>query len=87
MACVTTINIKEEINLLGVKNISKTTLSKESVTQIISELLESEGYSLEGLCYDEGLETRGCYMDEYQEAYFKGLRLTVSKNRSLTKKM
>lgn len=87
MACVTTITLKEEITLMGVKNISETTLSREELTRIISDILESEGYTLEGLSYNEGLETKGYLRDEYQEAYFKGVRLKVSKNKSLVRKL
>ena len=83
LACVTTIKLKEEIVLIGVKSIFETTLSKDNLTEIMSELLESEGFILESLSYDEGMETKGYLRDEYQEAYFKGLNLNVSKINKL----
>lgn len=90
MTGVTTVSLCEEITMLGKKVIGREEIKKDKISSILSELLESAGYTLDGITFDEGVNTvwKGSYMNEYQdyEPYFKGVRLNVSKN-SLVKKM
>lgn len=87
LACISAIKISEHVNILGKSTIISQVITKEEVIRIISELLESEGYSLETLEYLDGIKTewKGYGLGEYQEKkpYFKGVKLVVSKNNSL----
>ena len=81
---------KKKISLLCRALISLENIS-DQIINIFRELLETEGYTLEDLEYTKGIETRtvGYYMNEHQEqtAYFKGIKIRVSKEKTLSKKL
>lgn len=91
LSSITTITITQNITLLGRDTKVSEVVSKDKIINIFSELLESEGYTLESLKYDEGIETQtvGYFMNEHQEqtAYFKGIKIKASKVNSLSKKI
>ncbi|MCI8331073.1 MAG: hypothetical protein HFE04_03110 [Bacilli bacterium] len=84
-------------------------INKEQIINIFKELLETEGYRLEDLEFDEGISTRtvgyrledlefdegistrtvGYFMNKHQEqtAYFKGIKIKASKEKTLSKKL
>ncbi len=91
LSSITTITITQNVTLLGRDTKVSEVVSKDKIINIFSELLESEGYTLESLKYDEGIETQtvGYFMNEHQEqtAYFKGIKIKASKVNSLSKKI
>lgn len=91
LSSITTITIIQNVTLLGRDTKVSEVVSKDKIINIFSELLESEGYTLESLKYDEGIETQtvGYFMNEHQEqtAYFKGIKIKANKVNSLSKKI
>lgn len=91
LSSITTITITQNVTLLGRDTKVSEVVSKDKIINIFSELLESEGYTLESLKYDEGIETQtvGYFMNEHQEqtAYFKGIKIKANKVNSLSKKI
>lgn len=91
LSCVTTITLTKNTTILGRTTTTTETLSKEELINIFSELLSSEGYTLENLEYNDGINTKtvGYYMDEHTEynAYFKGIKITASKVNTLKRKV
>lgn len=89
-SCVTIIKVKEEIVLLGKKVQVSETLDKNTISNIIGEMLESIGYNLESLEFDQGIrqECVGCFMNEHTEykPYFNGIELRVCKNNLVKRK-
>lgn len=87
LACVTTIKISEEVLILGKSKVVTQLITKRDISDIIGNLLENEGYHLDRLDYLDGInrEYRGYGMNEYQEKtpYFNGVKLTVSKVKTL----
>lgn len=88
---ITTITISYDTTLLGRNTKVSETINKEQIINIFKELLETEGYRLEDLEFDEGIATKtvGYFMNEHQEqtAYFKGIKIRVSKEKTLSKKL
>ena len=86
LSSITTITISYDTNT----KVSEI-INKDQIINIFRELLETEGYTLEDLEYTKGIETRtvGYYMNEHQEqtAYFKGIKIRVSKEKTLSKKL
>ena len=84
LSSITTITISYDTKVSEIIN-------KDQIINIFRELLETEGYTLEDLEYTKGIETRtvGYYMNEHQEqtAYFKGIKIRVSKEKTLSKKL
>ena len=80
--CVTTISVKEEFDILGMKKNFVTTISQDELKDIFNLLLEKEGYEIVSLMYNDGLHTEwsGYGMYEYQtkKAYFNGITLTLN---------
>ena len=91
LSSITTITITQNVTLLGRDTKVSEVVSKDKIINIFSELLESEGYTLESLKYDGGIETQtvGYFMNEHQEqtAYFKGIKIKANKVNSLSKKI
>lgn len=88
---ITTITISYDTTLLGRNTKVSETINKEQIINIFKELLETEGYRLEDLEFDEGIATKtvGYFMNEHQEqtAYFKGIKIKASKEKTLSKKL
>ncbi len=91
LSSITTITISYDTTLLGRNTKVSEIINKDQIINIFRELLETEGYTLEDLEYTKGIETRtvGYYMNEHQEqtAYFKGIKIRVSKEKTLSKKL
>ena len=84
--CVTTVYVKEEFDILGLKKEIVTTLNCDELEEIFNILLVDEGYKVFLLEYDDGLSSEyyGFGTDEYQvrNPYFNGIILTLDSVRN-----
>ena len=83
VACVTTIKVKEKINLFGKEKEVVEEISDMQLLNILNALLIDKGYKINSVYFDDGLvdKTVGYGICEHTEssAYFKGIEVTVEK--------
>ena len=75
---------EEQIEILGHTATKTTTLSKEEVREILTELMDNNNYSIESLNYDADIQLKGYY--EYEEAVFKGVTLQLKEQQKKLRK-
>ena len=80
--CVTTISIKEEFNILGMRKEIVTIIRQDELKNILNILLKNEGYEVINLQYNDGIHSEwvGYGMNEHEikRAYFNGITLILN---------
>lgn len=91
LECITTITITETIDILGMKKEVKEKISEEDLNTKLKALFNLFDLNLISLSLKDGLNSKWCGYGmaehEVQTAYFKGIIVSVvkNKNKGLTK--
>ena len=78
---MTTISVYKKVGLLGMEQEINFQFSQEEVKTILNVLLESQGYVVTNLLYDDGIQSHwegyGMGEHEVKKAYFNGVFFEV----------
>lgn len=77
---VVKINAITKINLLGEVVENEEELSENQLRDIFQTILEEQGYSIEDISYDAGMDTDDRFQSK--SAYFKGININVQHKRN-----
>ena len=69
------------INIGGFKATARKDISVEEIKDILSEILLNDGYEVSSIELNTGTRLQGCCMDEYEEPYFKGIKVNIKSNQ------
>lgn len=87
-ACVTTITIAENIEIVGMQKEVKETITEDQLTTLLRALFDLYEFNLTSITLDDGLSSRwegyGYNEHEVKSAYFKGIKVNVNKKKNQT---